>query len=619
MTRRRRWALTVAAACSAAHLALAATGEVAAPAAANAAAAGAAVAAPRASYTLAVDAPEPLKQLLLRFLDLSRFREEAAAESVGGIELERLIAAAPAQARALLETEGYFSAKVAMRRDAPAGPGEPLPLTLQVEPGPRTTVAVWTLDPRGDLSERLDRDLQRAVDITADLRRRWPLGVGEPFTQQRWSAAKSDTLARLRALGYPAAAIEDTRAQIDVATSSARLTVLVDSGPLYRLGPVRIEGLSRYEPATVLNVVDFGPGEPYTEKRLLDLQERLGKIGLFDGVSVELDADLATSQEAPVIVRVREAPLQQATVGAGFSANTGQRVTLEHTHRRPFGLYAIVRNKLQLGRDERSWEGSVFSHPLRGQYRALASAKYSWLDAGELIVTSGQWRLGGTLDTERIERLFFAELLSDTARSAGREASARAASGNYHLVWRDVDSIVLPTFGETANMQAGLGYAFSNAAENGFFARAYGRFTAYRPFGERWYFTGRLEVGHVEAPVNVIVPETLLFRAGGDESVRGYGFQTLGPSRNGVNFGGRMLATISAEVARPVSAQLPTVWGAAFVDAGNAADRWRDLRPVVGYGVGVRWRSPVGPLRADLAYGHELRRARVHVSVGIAF
>ena len=80
-----------------------------------------------------------------------------------------------------------------------------------------------------------------------------------------------------------------------------------------------------------------------------------------------------------------------------------------------------------------------------------------------------------------------------------------------------------------------------------------------------------------------------------------------------------MLLTSSAEIARPVSSRLPSVWWAVFVDAGNAANSWKELKLARGYGVGVRWRSPVGPLRVDLAYGEELRRFRLHVSVGIAF
>lgn len=80
-----------------------------------------------------------------------------------------------------------------------------------------------------------------------------------------------------------------------------------------------------------------------------------------------------------------------------------------------------------------------------------------------------------------------------------------------------------------------------------------------------------------------------------------------------------MLLTGSAEVAHPISDRFPTLWGAAFIDAGNAADHWKNLHPVLGYGLGLRWRSPVGPLRMDLAYGDDVQKVRLHLSVGIAF
>jgi translocation and assembly module TamA len=117
----------------------------------------------------------------------------------------------------------------------------------------------------------------------------------------------------------------------------------------------------------------------------------------------------------------------------------------------------------------------------------------------------------------------------------------------------------------------------------------------------------------------VDVPDTLLFRAGGDESVRGYAYRSLGPVVDGAVVSGRVVATGSAEIARPISPKLPAFWWAAFVDAGNAAATWHTLDPVVGAGLGLRWRSPVGPLRLDLAYGFEVRQPRLHLSVGIAF
>ncbi len=97
---------------------------------------------------------------------------------------------------------------------------------------------------------------------------------------------------------------------------------MLQSGPLYRLGEIRVEGLSRYDAEAVTRLTTFGPGTPYNEQLLLDFQERLQKLGLFEGATVELDAKPDTSNAAPVLVRVRELPLQQATVGLGFSANT---------------------------------------------------------------------------------------------------------------------------------------------------------------------------------------------------------------------------------------------------------------------------------------------------------
>ncbi len=572
------------------------------------------------AYDLTIEAPPELARLLWTYLDLARFREAGFADGITLNELDRLIAAAGAQARDLLRTAGRFAATVQVTRDPVADGGGGLPrVRVRVDPGPPAEIVAWQMDATGEFDAAREAGDPMAVQTWVRLLSDWPLRPGDRFTQAAWNATKDGVLATLRARGYPAATLRDTRARVDADTQQVRLSVSVDSGDLYRLGPVLIEGLSRYPESSVRNMVDFYPGDAYTEKRLLDLQERLGKVGLFDGATVEVDTSPATRRAAPVTVRVREATLQQATFGAGISANTGQRVSVEHFHRRPFELDWIVRNRVLFGRDERSWEGSATSHPLRRQYRALVSGKVEWLDAGDSIQLSRQLRVGGSLDTERIERLFFGELLDAEVRTAVVRASARAASGNYHLVWRAVDSVLLPTVGETANMQVGLGYAASDVAPNGAFGRAYGRFVAYRPVGENWYFTGRLELGHIQARDAVLLPDTLLFRAGGDESVRGYAFRSLGPVRQGVVGSGRSLATISVEMARPILRDLPSVWGAVFVDAGQAAERWSELKPAVGYGVGVRWRSPVGPLRVDLAYGEAVRKLRLHVSVGIAF
>jgi translocation and assembly module TamA len=82
--------------------------------------------------------------------------------------------------------------------------------------------------------------------------------------------------------------------------------------------------------------------------------------------------------------------------------------------------------------------------------------------------------------------------------------------------------------------------------------------------------------------------------------------------------GGRAMVTSSLELAHPVWPTLPMLWGAVFVDAGDAAQRFADLHPRIGYGAGLRYRSPVGPLRLDVAYGQHEKNWRVHFSVGIS-
>ena len=589
------------------------------PAAAPAAAASAS-APERAEYRLDIVAPDELRPLLTNYLDLSRFQNAPATEGITSAELNRLIAAAPAQARALLETEGYFNSQVKVARVDEPTPSQTIPtLRVEVDPGLRTTIENLSLTVTGQLNDAVAANETDAVTHLAELRRQWPLQVGQPFRQAVWNQAKTSTLARLRGQGYPTATWSSTAAQIDAQARTARLTLVIDSGPQFRFGAIHIEGLERYDEDSVRRLSTFDPGMPHDDKLLLDYQERLQTIGLFEGAVVELDPNPATAGAAPVLVRVKELPLQQATVGIGYSANTGPRLTQEHLHRRVFGTRWVVKNQFTLGPEQKLWHGDLISHPLEGQYRNLIGGSAEQLRVADEIRTSWSARVGRTQDTQRIERLYYLEYVNSRLTTLVDENISDAVSGNYHWVYRDLDSVLLPTRGFSMSAQTALGRARSSAADDGNFARAYGRLTGYWPLGKSWYGTARIEAGQVFARDSVGIPDTILFRAGGDDSVRGYAYRTLGPVVNGVITSGRMLLTGSAEVARPISASRPAFWWAAFVDSGNVANRWSDLHSVYGYGVGLRWRSPVGPLRVDLAYGHQVRAFRLHLSVGIAF
>jgi Outer membrane protein len=273
----------------------------------------------------------PLRTLLIDYLDVSRFQKVPRADAVTSLELDRLAAAAPAQAKGLLETEGYFDAEVTIARSDPPN-GIPR-LTLKVVPGPQVRVANVAIDATEPLAPRTATREEPWSDRLDHLRKTWLLRPGQPFRQPAWTSAKTVALAALRADGYPTASWRSTHARVDATANTAALDLELDGGPLYRLGAIRVEGVSRFDEVAVRHLATFFPGTVYDEKLLLDYQDRLLKVGLYEGASVELDAS-GPPEAAPVIVRVKELTQYQATFGVGYSANTGPRVSVEHWDRK---------------------------------------------------------------------------------------------------------------------------------------------------------------------------------------------------------------------------------------------------------------------------------------------
>jgi translocation and assembly module TamA len=150
------------------------------------------------------------------------------------------------------------------------------------------------------------------------------------------------------------------------------------------------------------------------------------------------------------------------------------------------------------------------------------------------------------------------------------------------------------------------------------FARLLAQGRKYIPVAQRDLVLLRAELGAVITRVgsNAAVPGSLLFRAGGTNSIRGYTSQSIGNEVNGATYPTRLLATASAEYQHWFTQD----WGgAAFYDAGTATDTWSERSLFNGVGVGVRYRTPVGTINADIAYGIQRHQVRPHFSLGIAF
>jgi len=575
------------------------------------------------AWDLHIDAPAPLAKLLRNFLDLARFQAESSQDDSLGIrrsELRRLVVSAPEQARGLIEAEGYFNARITTKVGDEVA-GQPVIVTMSVDPGEQTRVSKVQFVFEGDLDERLSASDPIAQAMVDALEREWAMPPGQVFRQADWSGAKNAALARLRADGYPMATWSGTSVTVDAEQRTAKIYLVADSGSRFAFGDIRIEGLVHQPASAITNLAPFRKGSAYSERQLLDWQERIQKLNLFDNLFVTTDLDPTQAGTTPVVVQLHELPLQMATTGIGVSSNTGPRVSLEHVHRNVAGLDWQSKTKLQLGVKESTGQIDLTSHPWPGRRRGLISLQGSYLvDSDNAVSTSQYLRVGQLREGERLERTDYAELQRAQVRSASNQivSSAAAISGTAQWIFRDVDSQILPTRGSTSLGQLTGGRTYSALDDEGYFGRAYARVTWYQPLPAHWYATVRGEVGQVFARDQVSVPDTQLFRAGGDESVRGYAYRSLGVLKDGVIIGGRSTFTTSLEVAHPLVASLPSLWGALFVDAGDAADRFGNLQPKLGYGAGVRWRSPVGPLRLDLAYGEAVQRWRLHFSVGIS-
>ena len=578
----------------------------------------------RAAFELEIEAPDEIREVLTRHLELLRYRE---LTDLSDAEMARLLSAAEKDTRELVATLGYFSPEIGFEPQASAGPGAATRvLKLRVEPGQPTMVTDTQVEFKGAIAHDAAARLQRQ-----QIEARWSLRPGMRFTQARWDSAKQQALRQLTVERYPSGQLTATLADIDPARQSARLSVTLDSGPAYRLGTLVISGLERYDAELVTRLARLTPGTPYDQAQLVAAQQRLADSGYFNSAFISLDTagdPLAT----PVLVQVREARLQKLVLGLGASTDGGARLSVEHTHFKVPGIGWRAVSKLLLNRETRSLGTELTAPPDAGNWRWVAAAQLQSQQLGSFDVNSQSLRVGRSQAGDRIDRSYY--LQYDRADAATLEAAAPAVvsslSANYAFTVRNFDSVPFPSRGWGLGVELGGGSTLSSPRDP--YGRVLARWLGYRPLGagsddplsalRMGRLALRAEAGAVIAKDGISLPSTQLFLTGGDNGVRGYGYRDIGVTLpDGKTTAGRYLAVGSLEWQRPITWDgRMTDWeSTVFIDAGAVADKPGDLRAKVGVGVGARWKSPVGPLQIDLAYGVADQRVRLHLNVGFNF
>ena len=555
-------------------------------------------------YRVKIVAPDAIAGTITAAVDLVRWQDYAdMTEEL----LDRLAREALPQAREAAATQGYFSAQVDIAIDRTMQPAN---ITLTVNAGPPTVVS----DVKVVVIGPALADGPIGTNAVESVQQNWGLRAGEIFRQSAWTTAKERAVTALAASPYAAARLVASEAKIEPDAKTAELSVVISSGPAFHFGAVEVQGTSKYTPSLVRDYSTIRPGDLYGERVLDDYIRRLLASGYFASAQASIVPDPEHADDAPVTLAVIEAPAKRLELGFGYSTDTQWKASGNYSdvnidgHGLQFYADARVETKLSSGSvrfvqppKSGGWIDSYTIGLVRTDIENLVTRTASVAVRRRSIdeVSTPAFGAGFYVDQQ-------APLGSDTD-----DSHALYVDGEY--TWRRVDKLLAPERGYMANVQVGVGVP---GASTRTFGRLIGKAAVWWPLDRNWELYARAEAGAVLAGSREGIPSPFLFRTGGDTTVRGYAFESLGVQQGQAVVGGRYQAVASVEVTRWIGEN----WGiATFVDAGNATDSLSHFHLAPGYGVGGRFRTPIGPFRLDLAYGEETKRVRVHFSVGLSF
>ncbi|PTR05790.1 autotransporter secretion outer membrane protein TamA [Nitrosospira sp. Nsp5] len=546
-----------------------------------------------------ISAPESLRNLLKTHFQLP------AEPVVDDIARATFMRRARQEISELLATEGYFTPALTLQSTPDETP------VLEVAPGPRALITEVRIEFKGDLA--VDAPERRAR--IESLRAAWPLRAGDPFRSPAWEEAKAALISSVSRDDYAAAVIDESKAEVDPVSARVRLLVIVDSGPVFHYGNIVIKGLNRYDPKLVNNLAPFKAGDPYRRDQLQAFQTKLQNLAQFGSALVSVEPDVAAHQAAPVEVTLSETQSQRISFGGGYSSNTGARGEINYGNHNFLGRALRFSSLLRLEQKRQSLAMAVDSLPNRaGRWFSLGAGidrtTIEDLDTLREKVALNRNQLVGKTET----RIGINWQREDRDPKGGLHQTNQTLVLDGQLRYRSVDDALFPRDGSVIEFRIGGGSKQLLSDQS--FLRTYYRHQYWYPVGKRDVLFLRGEAGYTFADSRFGIPQEYLFRAGGIQSVRGYDFQSLGVQEGQAIVGGTAMVSGTIEY----NHWLTREWGAAvFTDAGDAADSLHRLHLAVGYGGGIRWRSPVGPLALDLARGQRDGKLRLHFSIAVAF
>jgi translocation and assembly module TamA len=568
---------------------------------------------------------EELRDLIVQASSLFGLADEPPPSILG---LQRRIEADRGRVEAALRSAGYYAGRVDISADSGT---DPIGVRIAVEPGPRYTFGdVAVVDPR-----------RQPLEEVAVERETLGLPRGAPALARDVVAAQSRLQELVAARGYAFATVPDRDVVVDHSDRTMDVTFVVVSGDPVLLGPVTIRGLERVEESLVRGRIPWDPGARFRPELLERARARISDLGTFSSVRVTLAGEDGTDGDGltPVIVEVAERPRRVIGAAVAFSTTEGLGVEAFWGHRNLFGgAEQVDISGFARGIGVDSVGSDVLEETdfgVEAEFRkpdVLAVDQTLIADVELLTERPEAYDREAVTASVRLARVLPGGVSVGygvtVERSHVTEAEQSVTSTLFgvplSIAWNATDDLLDPSDGVRTELLA-TPWVQAGAADARFLT---GRWTtsAYRSFlkDDALTLAGRVSLGSIAGAGVEDIPADKRFYAGGGGSIRGFGYQRVGPlDPFGDPRGGRSLFEVGVELRYRVT---DTIGIVPFVDGGNVFDttlpefgeelKW-------GAGLGLRYFTGFGPLRADVAVplnpepGDD--RWALYLSIGQAF
>ncbi|MGV8842626.1 MAG: autotransporter assembly complex protein TamA [Pseudomonas sp.] len=517
--------------------------------------------------------------------------------------LRRFSRVAEAQAQKAAQALGYYQAQISSQVQE----GDPPRLILQIQPGEPLRLRQVNIRLEGTA-----RDFPRFRLPDSQY-----LKPGAVLNHGHYEDAKKLIQNQAARYGFFSGQFTQQRLSIDPPAGSADIDLLYVSGPRYALGPVTFEGDTPFDSELLQRMVPFSPGTPYDSERIAELYQSLQSSGYFASVRVDAAPTQAVGEQIPVTVVLSTREPRTLGLGLGFSTDVGPRGRANWTRHwaNPQGHSYGAEIELSGPRQNVGlWYDIPGDPPLTDKWRfagGYQNQDIAGTDSSSRLLTVGpEWHSKRPSGWQRVLSLKYQYEQYELGDDAGL---SRLLLPGVSYAYLRSDNSIDPSRGYRLQFDVAAGkegllsdtdVLHSNMLLKGLTTQ-----------WQNHRFLGRLQLGGTFTSDYAAVPPSLRFFAGGDQSVRGYDYQSLSPENSdGDRVGGRYLFAGSLEYQYSLAER----WRlATFIDQGNASNSLGVGSLKTGVGFGLRWVSPVGPLRLDLAHALDDEGGiRLHFSMG---